>query len=60
MSILLPAIVSRLLQTLVALLNADLIGIWRRLGERILTPRCEGLYEVLDYEARLELGDPGG
>ncbi len=60
MAIPLLPILTRLVQALFSLLNADLLDLARRLGARLLGSRCEGLYEVLDYEARLELRDPAG
>lgn len=60
MPIPLPALLTRLLQTLASLLNADLLDLVRRLSTSLLAPRCESLYEVLDYDARLELRDPAG
>ncbi len=55
---------SRLLRILVPFLGSDLfemlILLWR-LGRRVLASRAhEGMYEVLDYESRLELLDTRG
>jgi hypothetical protein len=54
----------RLLRVVMALLGSDVIdlmGVLWRLGRRILSLKAhEGMYEVLDYEARLELCDTKG
>lgn len=56
-----PRTISRLL---VPLLTSDwvaLLGLAWRIGRQIISRKAhEGMYEVLDYESRLELLDPGG
>jgi len=59
-----PHPASKLLRLIVPLLGSDaieiLIWLWR-LGRRILSLKVhEGMYEVLDYEAQLELLDSKG
>lgn len=53
-----------LLRLLIPLLGSDFIdmfGVLWRLGKRILTSKThEGMYEVLDFDARLELQDTKG
>src|SRR5262245_17055675 len=55
---------SRLLRVIIAFLGSDVIEVlvvlWR-LGRRVLSMKAhEGMYEVLEYEARLELLDTNG
>lgn len=55
---------NRLLRVALALMGSDvvdIVGILWRLGRRVLALQAhEGMYEVLDYEAGLELCDPKG
>ena len=55
---------SRLLRVILAFLGSDVIdilGVLWRLGRRILSMKAhEGMYEVLEYETRLELLDTKG
>jgi hypothetical protein len=63
MSISLHQIGQKLLQALLALFDVDLtklVRTLRRLGERLCVSRLEGMYEVLEHEARLELQDTKG